>query len=87
MPFLLGPVVALLGLGILYYVIRSRAKTRTSLYTARRTLLQARTAERRDRALGGTIAGAITAIAATTPAQASATAVAEMAPTMVAPEA
>lgn len=85
MAFLIGPVVALLGLLILFFVLRTRAKTRTSLYTARRTLLQARTAERRDRALGGTIAGAIPAVAPTAPAQASAAAVADLAPTVAAP--
>jgi len=82
---LIGPVVALLGLGCLYFVLRTRAKTRTSLYTARRTLLQARTSERRQRALGGTIAAEMPAVSQA-PVQASATAVAE-APTMVAPEA
>ncbi len=71
MAFLIGPVVALLGLLILYVVLRTRAKTRTSLYTARRSLLQARTAERRDRALGG-----IPVLAPTAPAQASAATIA-----------
>jgi hypothetical protein len=83
---LIGPVVALLGLVCLYFVLRTRAKTRTSLYTARRTLLQARTSERRQRALGGTLAGEMPAVSQA-PVQASATAVAELAPTMVAPEA
>jgi len=59
---LIGPVVVLLGLACLYYVLRGRAKTRASLYTARRTLLQARTAERRQRALGGSAAGSIPAV-------------------------
>ena len=85
MAILIGPVVALLGLGCLYFVLRTRAKTRTSLYTARRTLLQARTSERRQRALGGTLAGEMPAVSQA-PVQASATAVAE-APTMVGPEA
>jgi hypothetical protein len=52
---LIGPFVALLGLFALFVVLRGRARQRTSLYSTRRTMVEARAKERRDRALGLTI--------------------------------
>ncbi len=51
MALLIGPVVALLGVFAAFVVLRTRARTRHSLYSARRTMLEARAMERRERAL------------------------------------
>lgn len=55
MGLLIGPLVALLGVFAFFIVLRGRAKHRSSLYSTRRTMLESRAKERRDRALGLTI--------------------------------
>ena len=51
MPFLVGPVVALLGVFSVFVVLRTRARARQSLYATRRADLEHRAMDRRRRAL------------------------------------